>query len=177
MPGQGLDATAYSRGTSNAAAVTSRAAAKAYDVIVSLRAQVVDAPGEKFDAVLLKALLVHGAHWRDGPHRLLAERPEFQLIQNGNSRRAAELDFVTRWLGYGVADVERALTCTAERATLLGVGELGADEALVLLRTAAAGSGRQDRMASADAHARMAVADQRSAPRLSPSQAVGRSAP
>lgn len=131
VPGQGLDATAYSRGTSNAAALTSRAAARAYDVIESLRAQVVGAPAEKFDAVLLKALLVHGAHWRDGPDRLLAERPDFQLIQNGNSRRVAELDFVTRWLGYGVADMERAITCTAERATLLGVGELGADEALV----------------------------------------------
>ena len=131
MPGQSLDATAYCRGTSNAAALTSRAAVRAYDVIESLRAQVADAPEAKFDAVLLKALLVHGAHWRDWPARLLTERPAFQLIQNGNSRRAAELDFVTRWLGYGVVDVERAITCTAERATLLGVGELGADEALV----------------------------------------------
>ena len=38
---------------------------------------------------------------------------------------------MTRWLGYGPVDVERAITCAAERATLLGVGELGADEAFV----------------------------------------------
>lgn len=131
MPGQGLNVTAYSRGTSNAAALASRAAVQAYDVIELLRTEFTDAPGGKFDAVLLKALLVHGAHWRDWPARLLAERPEFQLIQNGNSRRAAELDFVTRWLGYGVVDVDRAITCTAERATLLGVGELGAGKALI----------------------------------------------
>lgn len=131
LPGQTLNETAYSRGTSNAAALASRAAARAYDVIESLRAQVADAPAAKFDAVLLKALLVHGAQWGEWSDRLLAQRPDFQLIQNANTRRTAEKDFVTRWLGYGVVDVDRALTCTAERATLLGVGELGADEAFV----------------------------------------------
>lgn len=131
LPGQPLNGTAYSRGTSNAAALASRAAAHAYDVLESLRAQTVDAPAGQYDAVLLKALLVHGAQWGDWCERLLAERPDFQLIENANTRRAAEKDFVTRWLGYGVAHVERAITCTAERATLLGVGELGADEAFV----------------------------------------------
>ena len=131
LPGQGLNETAYCRGTSDAAALASRAATQAFDVIELLRAQAADAPDAKFDAVLLKAMLVHGANWGGWRARLLAERPELQLIQNGNSRRAAELDFVTRWLGYGIADVERAITCTAERATLLGVGELAADEALV----------------------------------------------
>lgn len=131
LPGQTLNETAYSRGTSNAAALASRAAAHAYDVIESLRVQVADAPAAEFDAVLLKALLVHGAQWGEWSDRLLAQRPDFQLIQNANTRRIAEKDFVTRWLGYGVVDVDRAVTCTAERATLLGVGELGADEAFV----------------------------------------------
>ena len=84
-----------------------------------------------FDAVLLKALLVHGAEWGDRADQLLAERPEFHAIANANIRRAREKDFVTRWLGYGAANVERALACSAERATLIGVGELAADGALV----------------------------------------------
>ena len=131
MPGQTLGETAYTRGTSNAAALASRAAAQAYDVIEALRAEVADAPAAAYDSVLLKALLVHGAHWGEWPERLLGEHPEFDAIANANTRRAAQKDFVTRWLGYGVVDVERAIACTAERATLLGVGELGADDAFV----------------------------------------------
>jgi hypothetical protein len=130
LPGEGLDVTAYSRGTSNAAALASRLAAQAHEVIESLRADSAAAPESKFDAVLLKALLVHGANWSGWQHRLLAERPELQLI-DGNARRIAESDFVTRWLGYGVVDETRATTCAAERATLIGVGEVGANEALV----------------------------------------------
>lgn len=109
LPGQGLSETAYCRGTSNAAALASRLAAQAYDVIESLRAQTAAAPDSKFDAVLLKALIVHGANWSGWQHRLLAERPELQFI-NGNARRVAESDFVTRWLGYGVVDSERAMS-------------------------------------------------------------------
>ena len=131
LPGQTLGETAYTRGTSNAAALASRAAVQAYDVIESLRAETENAPAAAYDAVLLKALLVHGAQWGDWSERLLAERPEFDEIENGNTKRTAQKDFVTRWLGYGIVDVERVIACTGERATLLGVGELGADEAFV----------------------------------------------
>lgn len=130
LPGQTLAATAYTRGTSNAAALASRAAVQAYDMLESMRAAEDGAPGSTYDAVLLKALLVHGAHWGDWPERFLAEHPEIEAIAGG-AKHAAHKDLVTRWLGYGPVDVERAITCAAERATLLGVGELGADEAFV----------------------------------------------
>jgi hypothetical protein len=130
LPGESLAATAYTRGTSNAAALASRAATQAYDMLELLRAEEDGAPGAMYDAVLLKALLVHGAHWGDWPDRLLAEHPELEAIA-GVAKHAAQKDLVTRWLGYGPVDVERAITCAAERATLLGVGELGADEAFV----------------------------------------------
>ena len=130
LQGETLAATAYTRGTSNAAALASRAAVQAYDMLESLRAEAEDAPGSVYDAVLLKALLVHGAQWGDWPERLLAEHPEFESI-HGVARHTAQKDLVTRWLGYGPVDVERAISCAAERATLLGVGELGADEAFV----------------------------------------------
>lgn len=130
LPGETLAATAYSRGTSNAAALASRAAAQAYDRVELLRAEGDGAPDQIYDAVLLKALLVHGAQWGDWPDRLLAEHPELEAIA-GVAKHAVQKDLVTRWLGYGPVDVERAITCAAERATLLGVGGLGADEAFV----------------------------------------------
>lgn len=131
LAGETLGVTAYSRGTSNAAALASRAAVQAYDMLELLRAEANDAPGVLYDAVLLKALLIHGAQWGDWPERLLAEHPEIQAIAHGVARHAAQKDLVTRWLGYGPVNVERAITCASERATLLGVGELGADEAFV----------------------------------------------
>lgn len=130
LPGEALDATAYTRGTSNAAALASRAAVQVYDMLELLRADTQDAPGPLYDAVLLKALMVHGAQWGDWPERLLAEHPEIEAV-TGVAKHIAQKDLVTRWLGYGLVDVERAITCAAQRATLLGVGELGADEAFV----------------------------------------------
>jgi len=131
LPGGTLDESTYSRGTSNAAALTSRAAARAYDMLDELRAQTPSAPNPEFDAVILKALLVHGASWGDLSHRLLGTRPDIDAIADSNIRRRAQKDFVTRWLGYGPTNIERAITCTEERATLLGVGALVAEEALV----------------------------------------------
>lgn len=128
--GGGLAETTHSRGTSNATALASRAAAQAYDVVESLRHQHgADLPA-RYDAALLKAMLVHGAQWGDDiPQRLLAERPDFANIAHGASRRMAERDFVARWLGYGMVDVNRGLTCMPHRATLIGVGDLRRDEA------------------------------------------------
>lgn len=121
--GGGFNLTAYSRGTSNSAALASRAAAQAYEVITDLResGSILDA---KFDAVLLKALIAHGARWGDLPDELLSLRPEL-------TEHAKKKDYVERWLGYGPTDVAWSLECTPERATLLGVGELTDDQGLV----------------------------------------------
>jgi len=124
LPGEGLATTAYSRGTSNAAALASRAAAQAFEIIEDLRAGNPNAPSEQYDAVLLKSLLVHGAAWGDLSSTLLAMRPD---IQNHIQKK----DFLARWLGHGAVDPQRGTTCTAQRATLLGVGDLAKDQALV----------------------------------------------
>jgi hypothetical protein len=125
MPGGGLTETCHCRGTSNAAALASRAAAHAYTVIEDLRARFPDtAPSVEYDGVMLKALLVHGASWGDLAGQLLARRPDLQAITDGRERRRKEKDFLTRWLGYGPVDVDRATTCTDQRATLLGFGEV-----------------------------------------------------
>jgi hypothetical protein len=57
-------ATRYARGTSNAAALTTRAAARLYEQLEELRASPEGADlGEEYTTVSLKALLAHGASW------------------------------------------------------------------------------------------------------------------
>ena len=114
----------YCRGTSNSAALASRAAAQAFNVIDALRAAHAEVLLPHFDAVLIKALLAHGASWGDLSGRLLALRPDLTDWR-------VQREFVARWLGYGPVDIDRALTCTEQRATLIGVGELAQEEAMI----------------------------------------------
>jgi hypothetical protein len=124
LPGGALNVTAYCRGTSNAAALASRHAALAFEVIDQLRAAGATVLPPSRDAVVLKALLAHGAAWGPWCNALLACRPELTDWR-------AQKDFVSRWLGYGPADVERALSCSTERATMIGTGEVEAEKACV----------------------------------------------
>ena len=116
-PGLGameLDRTMYSRGTSNATALGTRCAARLYERVNALRSE----PGgerlnDEYMAVILKALLVHGASWGlagetvkevfDGP---TVDWRSLQRIQ-------------ARFLGYGEVDPERSLFCTDHRVTML----------------------------------------------------------
>jgi len=116
--------TAYCRGTSNAAALASRAAAQTYEVVEILRQQSANALPTNHDAVLLKALIAHGASWGTLADTLLAKRPEL-------TEHVQKKDLVVRWLGYGPVDIGRSLECAAERATLIGTGELGVDKAQI----------------------------------------------
>ena len=124
LPGDPPNLTAYSRGTSNAAALASRAAANAFEVLQELRAQTQDALPVAHDGVMLKALIAHGASWGSLATEILARRTDLTDWRQ-------QKDFVARWVGYGPVDVQRVLECTAERATLIGTGEVAADEALV----------------------------------------------
>lgn len=123
------DPTGYTRGTSNAAAQTSRLAVQIYEGLEGLRRTIPSAPGPQYDAVLIKALLVHGTSWGDLPNALLALRADIAEIQDTAARRRKEKDFLVRWLGYGALNPERSLASTAQRATLIGVGALSADNA------------------------------------------------
>ena len=119
------DAKRYSRGTSNATALVSRAAGLLYDVVEELR----DEPGgEIIDAVprsvWLKALIAHGADWGAAISVLCSI-----LRDSANSRQFKE--YITRLLGYGTVDINRVRECTARRVTALSGGSLKKDEAHV----------------------------------------------
>jgi hypothetical protein len=109
--------TIYTRGTSNSAALATRWAAQAFDVLQALRASDPSMLPHRYDAVMIKGLLAHGASLGEIKRQVLAARPD---VDQWYSQRR----LVSRYAGFGVADVERSLTCTEQRATMLGVGEL-----------------------------------------------------
>ena len=119
-----LDRTCYMRGTSNAAALASHWAGALLQLVGELRAQHGRRLPEEYDVVLTKALLIHGASW-DGAQ----ERYE-SILKNHQNRRNFK-EYLGRFLGYGSADIARVMTCTDERVTVLGFGELDDGEGAV----------------------------------------------
>jgi len=117
-----LDKLIHSRGTSNATALASRAADQIYSMLQELRRQPGVALPETHDAVLLKALLAHGASWGDAGNAFRA------ALLPGSDANKVKLQ-IARHLGYGQSDVERVLRCTEQRATVLGIGALDDGEA------------------------------------------------
>lgn len=118
-----LNKTSYCCGTSNAAALTSRMAAAAHDALLDVfEEQSPEIDVEAYLAPLLKAMVIHGCSWGEIGNRLQAI---LQTSSNGRHIR----NWISRWLGYGVADSERILACTEQRATLLGFGQLSDEEA------------------------------------------------
>lgn len=116
-----LNRSLFTRGTSNSTALASRWAAILLDLITRMRLEDgVEIP-EEYDVVLTKALLVHGADWSDAGTRY------DELLRNANNSRSFR-DYVSRFLGYGYADVSRVLNCTDHRVTVLGYGELNDGE-------------------------------------------------
>lgn len=120
IPGQvaSTDSTGYTRGTSNATALISRAAVHCYETL----SEVIDGAAaagydDSYTAPLIKAMLAHGCSWGDMGQRLVDVIGEQQNIRN-------PVSFASRWIGYGLPDIDRVLECTEQRATILGFGEL-----------------------------------------------------
>lgn len=113
-----LNATAYSRGTSNATALVTRAAGICYDYIIDiLNEQAPDIDTSFYETSLLKALLVHGCSWKNMDKDIAA------AIHTNEDK--TKLDgMVRKWVGYGIPNFERVLNCTRQRATILGFGKL-----------------------------------------------------
>lgn len=106
----------YTVGTSNSAALASRAAGRILERLPEL-IEDFDGVEQRFLAPLLKAFLVHSATW--GGARDLCER----LFDSGGRKDLG------RFLGFGFADTDRVLGCTDHRVTLLSWGELAKDAA------------------------------------------------
>lgn len=118
-----LSRRVFCRGTSNATILTTRCAASVYERLMELRAE---PGGDQIDeenlAVLIKALVVHGASWGSAAETL---RSAF-VTAGVNGRDLHRLQ--TRFLGYGEVDVERSQFASDQRATIIGWGRLAADK-------------------------------------------------
>lgn len=125
FPGQQGETSqvAYTRGTSNASALTSRLAHELCEMLITMSQTQPD--GDKISsdlyAVLIKALIVHGASWGD-------IRETVTSALNINYSRARE-HVLPRLFGYGLIDHHRLFECTEQRATLFGSNKLKKDEA------------------------------------------------
>ena len=117
--------TCFCFGSSNSAALTSRAANINYDYLQSIFLdQAPDSDFSTFGVPILKAALVHGCIWNK-PGEKLGE-----ILKTDNKGKKIK-DWISKWLGYGVADFEKALGCNQQKATLLGFGRLEDGEAHV----------------------------------------------
>jgi Subtilase family len=110
----------FTWGTSAATALATRAAHKIHDVLLDGNggSNHADIPPE-FEALVLKALLVHGAAW--GPKGRLLDKI---FPPQGQGSHFARRDDIARLLGYGVPKLDRVLDCAANRATLVGYGTI-----------------------------------------------------
>lgn len=119
VPGR-TDQTRYLCGTSNAAALVTRTAARLHERLPELigTGPLDLLPERRFVVPLLKTLLVHGVSW--GPSQSALQDLLVSALDE-------EVDRMTlgRFLGYGFPDHDRLEGCHAQRATLCGWGELG----------------------------------------------------
>jgi hypothetical protein len=113
-----LSQKVYTCGTSNATALATRSGTRIYEVLTQLQAEHGEQIPDNLMAVLIKALLVHGAQHDDQAERALTE----SLKTPKNSHRFKEV--MTRYIGYGAVNIERVLACTEQRATVMGCGEI-----------------------------------------------------
>ena len=118
-----LSKTVFTRGTSNAAALATRSGIRICEMLSSLRMENGAPIPDGLMSVLIKTLLVHGASHNKEAEEILSNALKTQTC--ASRRLKAEL---ARFMGYGTVDVEKVLACTEQRATVLGCGEIGANE-------------------------------------------------
>ncbi len=121
-----LSGVRFSAGTSNAAALVSRAASTIADALEELgdepnAGQLARVP----TALWLRTLLAHGASWSAEASKVVGNA----LGTDGKKRSFA--DEASALLSYGTIRPERGIACTEERATILAGGDIAADERYV----------------------------------------------
>lgn len=116
-----LDRERNQSGTSVAAALATRAAHCLFDALMDPDNGGVLADADPaYYGLVVRALLVHGASWRAATASKLADL----YGPHGRGKHVARLDNVARLIGYGVPRIEDVMTCTPERAMLVGHGRI-----------------------------------------------------
>lgn len=117
-PSDQINKTYYTRGTSNATALITRAAVNIAETLKGILHENYDDPKyNKYISPLIKAMLVHGCSWDN-----IAEN-----ISNIFQDKYSNFDIkkiISKWIGYGIPNIDRVVQCTAQRVTVLGFGEI-----------------------------------------------------
>ena len=125
-----LDQEGLTAGTSAATALATRAAHRLFGALSDQdNGGILADVDPLFYGVVVKALLVHRARWDD-----LGELLDGIYGPTGRGTHVTRRDNISRVLGYGAPIVEEAMTCAANRATLVGYDEVHADDTALLYR-------------------------------------------
>ena len=115
----------FTFGTSNSAALISNKATECYDVLDSVFiAENGEHIPEQYTAVLIKAMLAHGASWC-GLDTMFSD----VLNLTGQTRK----NELHKYLGYGITDVDKVKQCTENQVTLIGYGDIKQDDGVMEL--------------------------------------------
>ena len=124
-PDGSLDSLGLTPGTSAATALATRAAHRIFEALMDRSGgSLLTKVDPQFYAVVVKALLVHRSGW--GNRAQVLDR---LYGPHGQGQHVARRDNIARLLGYGFPDVEEAISCAPNRATLVGYGTIRAREA------------------------------------------------
>jgi hypothetical protein len=123
-----LGTEAYTNGTSAAAAFASRTCHRIHDALEkAYDNEFTDLP-HIGRAVVLKALLVHGARWPEDGAQLIRD-----TIGPADSKQyVRQKDNIRRFLGYGTLDPDDAVACATDRATFWAAGLLPPEQAVLI---------------------------------------------
>ncbi len=109
------------RGTSNATALATRSGVRIYEMLSYLNKKEKHNPiPDNLMAVLIKTLLVHSAEQNDSVVQEIIQSLEIF---------GRKKEILSRYIGYGNANIDRVLSCTEQRGTVIGFGEIEASKA------------------------------------------------
>lgn len=118
------DQYGHTGGTSAATALASRTCHRIHDALERAYGERFTGLSHHHRAVLLKALLVHPAHWPDNAAIVLRT----VLGPADGRQHVRQKDNIRRFLGYGWVDAEDAVACAEDRATFWATGTLEANQ-------------------------------------------------
>ena len=121
-PAGNLDRVHPTTSTSAATALATRAAHRLFDALMDADGGSMHADMDpQFRAVVVKALLIHRAKWGDRGGFL-----DGFYEPRGQGKHIERRDNIARLLGYGFPNIDEALSCAPNRATLVGHGTIAA---------------------------------------------------
>lgn len=117
-PSNELDKTYYTRGTSNATALITRGAIKIAEALKDVfQEEYTSSLYAQYIPLLIKVMLAHGCTWGEIETHL-------QETLRGEFSQSDIKKIITRWIGYGLPNINKVTNCTEQRVTVLGFGEL-----------------------------------------------------